>query len=166
MVRKAKYKGLKIMIGGDINAHIQKLDKCDNRNGKLVKNKVNEMKLHIMNGVWERMNGLAWFSENSEFTLDYICVDDCALKSVRSAYILESDEVVESDHASIGADVEWKVKRKRKARRKIRTTRKDGWLLTNGMCMGAKWNKESIQICLHQVGVELIEEIVRTDVDG
>ena len=30
-----------------------------------------------------------WFSENSEFTLDYICVDDCALKSVQSAYILE-----------------------------------------------------------------------------
>ena len=37
---------------------------------------------------------------------------------IMSEYILEREEVVESDHAAIGADVEWKVKRKRKARRK------------------------------------------------
>ena len=27
-----------------------------------------------------------------EFTLDYICVDDCAIMSVQSAYILEREE--------------------------------------------------------------------------
>ena len=118
VVRNAKDEGLKIMIGGDMNAHIWELDKCESSNGKLLKNMVNEMNLQIMNCVWERMNGPTWFSENSEFTLDYICVDDCALKSVQSAYILEREEVVESDHAAIGVDVEWKVKRKRKARRK------------------------------------------------
>ena len=80
---------------------------------------VNEMNLQIMNCVWERMNGHTWFPENREFTLDYICVDDCALKSVQSAYILEIEELLESDHATKGADVEWKVKRK--ARRKMRT---------------------------------------------
>ena len=44
----------------------------------------------------------------NKFTLDYICVDDCALKSVQSAYmyILAREKVVESDHAAIGADVE------------------------------------------------------------
>ena len=68
--------------------------------------------------------GPTWFSDNSGFTLDYICVDDCALKSVHSAYILEREEVVESDHAAIGVDVKWKVKRKRKDRRKMRTMRK------------------------------------------
>ena len=82
VVRNAKDEGLKIMIGGDMNAHIWELDKCENNNGKLLKNMVNEMNLQIMNCVWERMNGPTWFSENSEFTLDYICVDDCALKSV------------------------------------------------------------------------------------
>ena len=114
MVRKAKDEGLKIMIGGDMNAHIWELDKCANKNGKLLKNMVNETNLQIMNCVWERMNGPTWFSENSEFTLDYICVDDCALKSVQSAYILEREEVVESDHAAVGVDVEWKVKIRRK----------------------------------------------------
>ena len=101
-----------------MNAHIWELDKCENKNGKLLKNMVNETNLQIMNCVWERMSGPTWFSENSEFTLDYIGVDDCALKSVQSAYILEREEVVESDHAAVGVDVEWKVKRRRKARKK------------------------------------------------
>ena len=104
------------------------LDKCKNSNGKLLNNMVNEMNLQIMNCVWERMNGPTWFSENSEFTLDYICVDDCALRRVHSAYILEREEIVERDHAAIGVDVELKVKRKSKARRKMRTTRKEGYL--------------------------------------
>ena len=124
VVRKAKYEGLKIMIGGNMNAHIWELNKCENKNGKLLKNMENEMNWQIMNCVWERMNGPTWILENSEFTLDYICADDWALKSVQSAYILEREEIVESDHAAIGANVEWKVKRKRKVRRKIRTTRK------------------------------------------
>ena len=104
------------------------------------------------------MNGPTWFSENSEFTLDYICVDDCALKRVQSAYILEREEVVESDHAAIGVDVEWKVKRKRKARRKMRTTRKRYYE-----------DLSSMSVEMTQVGVELNEETkngVRTDVAG
>ena len=70
------------------------------------------------------MGAYEWaYMVNSEFTCDYIRVDDCALKSVQSAYILERKDIVESDYAAIGADGEWKVKRKRKARRKMRTTR-------------------------------------------
>ena len=65
VVRKAKNEVLKIMIGGDMNAHIWEFDKCENKNGKLLKNMVN---LQIMNCVWERMNGPTWFSEISEFT--------------------------------------------------------------------------------------------------
>ena len=64
------------------------------------------MNLHILNCVWEHMNWPTCFSGNSEFTSDYFCVDDCALKGVESAYILEREEVVESDHARIGTDVE------------------------------------------------------------
>ena len=47
-------------------------------------------------------------TENSEFTLDYICVDDCALKYTESAYILDRVEVMESEHAVVVVDVEWK----------------------------------------------------------
>ena len=65
-VRKAKDEGLQIMIGGYMNAHIWELDKCENKNGKLVKYMVNQMNLQIMNCVWERMNAPTWFSDNSE----------------------------------------------------------------------------------------------------
>ena len=78
VVRNAKDEGLKIMIEVDMNAHIWELDKYENKNGKLLKIMVNEMNLQIMNCVWERMNGHTWFSDNSGFTLDYICVDDCS----------------------------------------------------------------------------------------
>ena len=72
VVRKSIHDGLKIMIGGDMNAHIWELNQYENNNGKLLKNMVNDMNLQILNCIWERMNGPTWFSENSEFTLDYI----------------------------------------------------------------------------------------------
>ena len=50
------------------------------------------------------MEGATWFSDNNEFTLDYICVNDCALKCIENAYILEIGNVVESDHAAVGVD--------------------------------------------------------------
>ena len=51
VVRKEKDKGFKIMIGGYINAHIWALDKCENKNRKLLKNMENKMNLQIMNCV-------------------------------------------------------------------------------------------------------------------
>ena len=114
----AKEDGLKILIGGDMNAHILELDKCENKNGKLLKSVMGEISLQIPNCVWDSMKGTTWFSENSEFTLDYVCVNDSALKCVESAYILERWEVVESDYAAVGVNVEWKVRRKGKCRRK------------------------------------------------
>ena len=86
VISKAKEDGLIIMIGGDMNAHIWELDKCENKNGKLLMDEIN---LQILNYVWDSMKGATWFSENSEFTLDYVCVNDSALKCVESAYILE-----------------------------------------------------------------------------
>ena len=50
---------------------------------------MDEMHVHILNCVWESMNGATWFSGNCEYILDYIGVDDCALKCVESAYIIE-----------------------------------------------------------------------------
>ena len=133
-----------------------------NARTRMGKNMVNEMNLQIMNCVWERMNGPTWFSENSEFTLDYICVDDCALKRVHSAYILEREEVVETDHVAIGADVEWKVKRK--ARGKMRTTRKrrpavDKWDVYGSQMEQREYKDLSrMSVEMTHVGVELNEE--------
>ena len=83
------------MHHGDMNVHIWELDKCENKNGKLLKSVMDEINLQILNCVWDSMKCATWFSENSEFTLDYVCVNDSALKCVESAYILEKREVVE-----------------------------------------------------------------------
>ena len=62
---------------------------------------MDEINLQILNCVCDSMKVATWFSENSEFTLDYVCVNDYALKCAESAYILERGEVVESDHAAV-----------------------------------------------------------------
>ena len=79
VISKAKEDGLNIMIGGDMNAHIWELNKCENKNGKLLKSVMDEINLQILNCVWDIMKGATWFSENSEFTLDYVCVNDSAV---------------------------------------------------------------------------------------
>ena len=43
VVSNAKAEDLKILIGGDMNAHIWELDKCENKNGKLLKSMVDDM---------------------------------------------------------------------------------------------------------------------------
>ena len=45
MVSNEKEDGLKIMIGGDMNAHIWELQKCENKNGKHVKRGMDELNL-------------------------------------------------------------------------------------------------------------------------
>ena len=71
---------------------------------------------------------------------------------------------MESDHAAIGVDVEWKVKRKRKARRKMRTTRKrrlavDKWEeYVSKMEQRDYEDLSSMSVEMTQVGVELNEE--------
>ena len=114
VISKAKEDGLNIMIGGDMNAHIWELDKCENKNGKLLKSVMDDINLQILNCVWDSMEGATWFSENSEFTLDYVCVNDSALKCVESAYILERGEVLESDHVAVGVNVRMEGEKKGK----------------------------------------------------
>ena len=100
------------------------MDKGENKNGKLLKSMVDDMSLQILYCIMESLKGATRCSENSEFTLDYICVNDCALKCIQSAYILERGDVVESDHAAVGVDVEWKMKIKEESRGKSKAKRK------------------------------------------
>ena len=71
---------------------------------------------------------------------------------------------MESDHAAIGVDVEWKVMRKRKARRKMRTTRKRRLAVDTWEEYGSQMEQRdyedlsSMSVEMTQVGVELNEE--------
>ena len=57
VISKAKEDGLNIMIGGNMNSHIWELDKCENKNGKLLKSVMDEINLQILNCVWDSMKG-------------------------------------------------------------------------------------------------------------
>ena len=165
VISKAKEDGLNIMIGGDMNAHIWELDKCENKNGKLRKSVMDEINLQILNCVWDSIKGATWFSENSEFTLDYVCVNDSALKCVESAYILERGEVVESDHAAVGVNDEWKVRRKGKCRMKGNPSEKRRLTTRNWESFGSQMkgrdyeDLSSMNVAMAQVGEELNEEM-------
>ena len=148
VISKAKENGLNSMIGGDMNAHICELDKCENKNGKLLKSGIDDINLHILNCVWDSMNGATCFSDNSEFTLDYVCVNDYALKCVESAYIQERGDVVESDHAAVGVNVEWKVRRKGKCRTKGIQAKNKVDCKELGVFWGVKWKEEIVKIYL------------------
>ena len=60
----------KVAIGGDMNGHIWELDKCENANGKLMKELTCEAGLTIVNCEWEGMKVLTWFLNDKEYTLD------------------------------------------------------------------------------------------------
>ena len=66
VVRNAKLEAFKIMIGGDMNAYIWEFDKCENKNGTLLKSVVDDMSLQILNCIWESMKGATWFSEEKK----------------------------------------------------------------------------------------------------
>ena len=51
VVRKEKEDGLKLMVGGGMNAHIWQPDKFENNNGILLKGVMDERNLQILNGV-------------------------------------------------------------------------------------------------------------------
>ena len=95
--------GLGIMIIGDMNAHIWELDGCER-----MKENMNEIGLQILNCVWEWGNEATWYTEENKFTLDYVCMDGRGMKKVVGATILDLGEVIESDHAAIRVEIEWK----------------------------------------------------------
>ena len=126
---------------------------------------MDEINLQILNCVWDSMKGATWFSENSEFTLDYVCVNDSALKCVESAYILERGEVVESDHGAVGVNVEWKVRRKGKCRMKGKSKRKRRLTARNWESFGSQMEGRDYEdlscmnVAMAQVDEELNEEM-------
>ena len=72
VVNKAKFEGLKISFGGDMNVHIWELDRYENGNGRLLKQFAGDLELQIMNRVWKGMSGATWFMDDREFTLESV----------------------------------------------------------------------------------------------
>ena len=92
----------------NMNAHIWDLDGCENENGRRMKENMNEIGLQILNCVWDGLNEATRFTEEKKFTLDYMCMDGRGMKKVVGASIPDLREVIESDHAAIRVEIEWK----------------------------------------------------------
>ena len=58
--------------------------------------------------IWDNMNGATWFMNEKEYVLDYILVNERAERRIKEARILDRDDV-ESYHAAIEVDIEWKM---------------------------------------------------------
>ena len=63
---------------------------------------MNEIGLQILNCVWDGLNEATWYTKEKTFALDYVCMDGRGLKKV------DLGEVIESDHATIRVEIEWK----------------------------------------------------------
>ena len=72
-----------------MNAHIWELDGCENKNGRRMKENMNEIGLQILNGIWDGLNEATWYTEEKKFTLDYVCMDGRGLKKIVGASILD-----------------------------------------------------------------------------
>ena len=92
---------------------------------------MNEIGLHILNCVWDGLNEPTWYTEEKNFTLDYVCMDGRGMKKVVGASILDLGEVIVSDHAAISVEIEWKgvmgQRKKNKKARKNRCMKKHKW---------------------------------------
>ena len=92
-------------------------------------------------------------------------MDDCALKCVESAYIMERRGMAESDHAAVGVNVEWTAKRRMKCRRKRKSTQKMKAHCKKLGCFGSQMEEReykdlsSMNVAMAQMGVELNKEM-------
>ena len=97
----------------------------------MMKENMNEIGLQILNCVWHGLNEATWYTEEKKFTLDYVCMDGRDLKKVVGASIIDLGEVIESAHAAIRVEIEWKgvmeQRKKKKKAQKKRCLNKQKW---------------------------------------
>ena len=163
VVWRALDDGLGIMIGGDMNAHIWELDGCENENGRRMKENMNEIGLQILNCVWDGLNEATWYTEEKKFTLDYVCMDGRGLKKVVGASILDLGEVIESDHAAIRVEIEWKgimgQRKKKKKAQKKRCLNKQKWEVFGRWMNGKEFeNMSEMNSMMAKEGCEMEKE--------
>ena len=69
-----------------MNAYLWEVDGCESKNGRRMKESINEMELQIFNCVWDGLNEATWYTEENKFTLDYVCMDGRSLKKAETKY--------------------------------------------------------------------------------
>ena len=58
------------------------MDDYGNENGRRMKGRMNDLGLHILNGVWDGVSEATWFTEEKQFTLDNVCIDGRGMRKV------------------------------------------------------------------------------------
>ena len=61
------------------------------KNGRKMKENMNEIGLQILNCVWDGLNEAIWYTEENKFTLAYVCMEGRGLKKVVGASILDRE---------------------------------------------------------------------------
>ena len=121
---------------------------------------VGTKKSDIMNCVWKGMSG-AWFMDDRQFTLDYVCIDREGLACVVEAVIMDEVDGVYSDHDAVSVSIEWKIKKKTKGKKRKCVSKKkslDGSLcneFADRMCGRVHTDLVSLSTSMLEVGEEL-----------
>ena len=136
---------------------------CENENGRGVKENMNEIGLQILNCVWDGLNEATWYTEENKFTLVYVCMDGRGLKKVVGVRILDLEKVIESDHAAIRVEIEWKgvmgQRKKKKKAQKRRCLSKHKWEVFGRWMNGKEFeNMSEMPSMMAKEGCEIEKE--------
>ena len=117
---------------------------------------MNEIGLQILNCVWDGLNEATWYTEEKKFTLDYVCMDVIAS-------MLDLGEVIESDHAAITVEIEWKgimgQRKKKKKAQKKRCLNKQKWEVFGRRMNGKEFeNMSEMNSMMAKEGCEMEKE--------
>ena len=97
----------KIVVVGDMNGHMGLLGESENGNGKLLREKCEEMKLEILNETLAE-GKITWQRRELQSAIDYVLVNGNARAKVKSVWIDEWGEFgMNSDHNLIIMRYEW-----------------------------------------------------------
>lgn len=106
-----------LVVGGDLNGHLDELDECTNGNGKMVKGLMEQEELELLNSSWPGMRDPTWRGVGREYRLDLILVNHKGCAEVVEAWIGDYQDVVDSDHCMVAVKLIWVSKRGSRMRR-------------------------------------------------
>ena len=133
-----KYAGEKVMIMGDMNAHLGMLGERINRNGEILGEFVDELNLENLNETIAE-GRVTWSARNQESAIDYVLVNG-KMREIVDRMWIDEDGVIDvvSDHNMLVVDCMISGKNEVKVKEKKRK-----WRLRD-----ANW--ENFQVCLSE----------------
>ena len=70
-----------------------------------MKGSMNDLGFQILNCEWDDLSEATWFTEEKQFTLDYVCIDGRGLRKVVGACEHDRGEGIENDNTAIRVEV-------------------------------------------------------------